>query len=122
MTAPKAPAQLPASFSSQQAEKAVDALLAHHASVRAKREETELIVKDEHVWLVVNTKREGKQKKLLPTTMYVDRLPSRDDKRHAAGGVSADTAVANFPTLLFPLPPQLQSACCRKILKESTRT
>lgn len=69
MPAPQAPPALPATFSKKQTEKAVDALLKHYASVRAEREETELIVKDEHVWLVVNTKHEGKMKKLLPTTM-----------------------------------------------------
>lgn len=54
-----------------QAQKAVDALLKHHEKVSAEREETELIGRDEHVWLVVNTKRGTTKRKLMPKRMYV---------------------------------------------------
>lgn len=50
------PIPFPSSFSAPQTEKAVKALIAHHKSAKAKQEETQLISKEEHVWLIVNTK------------------------------------------------------------------
>ena len=52
-----------------QAQKAVDALLKHHEKVSAEREETELIGREEHVWLVVNTKRGTTKRKMMPKRM-----------------------------------------------------
>ena len=52
-----------------QAEKAVKALSAYAVKARAEKEDTELIVKDENVWLVVATKSINPQKKLKPITM-----------------------------------------------------
>ena len=66
---PSKPAPLPSSFSKPQAKKAVDALLAHHAKVASEREETELLPRQEHVWLVVNTKRGSTKAKLMPRRM-----------------------------------------------------
>ena len=52
-----------------QAEKAVNALLKHHEKVTAERADTELIERDEHVWLVVNTKRGSTKRKAMPKRM-----------------------------------------------------
>jgi ribosome biogenesis protein UTP30 len=60
---------LPKDFKPAQARKAVDALLAHHAKVAEKREETELIARDEYVWLSINTKTGSTRKKLMPVKM-----------------------------------------------------
>ena len=65
----KTPALVPESFSRSQAKKAVDALLAHHAKVVAEREETEFIPKEDHIWLIVNTKRGTTKRKLMPKRM-----------------------------------------------------
>ncbi|KAL7423370.1 proteasome-interacting protein cic1 [Cryptotrichosporon argae] len=75
MTAAAPSAALPASFSSAQAGKAVDALLAHAAKVRAEREETELIPRDEHVWLSVNTKQGTTRRSLKPVKIQLPHPP-----------------------------------------------
>lgn len=62
---------LPADFKPAQARKAVDALLAHHAKSSEERERTELISRDEHVWLSINTKSGSTRKKLMPVKMCV---------------------------------------------------
>ncbi|WVQ83759.1 hypothetical protein IAT38_005903 [Cryptococcus sp. DSM 104549] len=67
----KVPAPLPASFSAAQAEKAVNALLAHHAKVAAKKEEEELLPREEHVWVVVNTKHGSTRKSLMPVKIQL---------------------------------------------------
>lgn len=54
-----------------QAEKAVNALSAYAVKARAQKEDTELIVKEENVWLVVSTKSINPEKKLKPIKMYV---------------------------------------------------
>jgi ribosome biogenesis protein UTP30 len=63
------PLPLPSTFSTAQAKKAVDALLAHAAKVAKEREETELIAREEHVWLNVNTKHPTTRKRLMPVRM-----------------------------------------------------
>lgn len=60
---------LPADFKPQQARKAVDALLAYQARVTKEREETELMPRDEYVWLSINTKTGSTRKKLMPVKM-----------------------------------------------------
>lgn len=60
---------LPSDFKPAQARKAVDALLKHHAKVAKEREETELIPREEHVWLCINTKTGSTRKKLMPVKM-----------------------------------------------------
>jgi ribosome biogenesis protein UTP30 len=60
---------LPKDFKPAQARKAVNALLAHHAKVSAQREETELLARDEYVWLSINTKTGSTRKKLMPIKM-----------------------------------------------------
>jgi len=60
---------LPPTFKPAQARKAVDALLAHQAKVAKQREETELISRDEYVWLSINTKTGSTRKKLMPIKM-----------------------------------------------------
>lgn len=60
---------LPAGFKSEQARKAVDALLAYQEKTAAERERTELIARDEHVWLSINTKTGSTRKKLMPVKM-----------------------------------------------------
>lgn len=60
---------LPENFSRPQAKKAVDALLKHHEKVVAEREDTELISRDEYVYLVVNTKRGNTKRKMMPKRM-----------------------------------------------------
>lgn len=60
---------LPADFKPAQARKAVDALLAFHERAAAEREKTELISRDEHVWLSINTKSGSTRKKLMPVKM-----------------------------------------------------
>lgn len=52
-----------------QADKAVNALLKHHEKVSAERAETELLERDEHVWLVINTKRGSTKRKMMPKRM-----------------------------------------------------
>ncbi|KAE8543304.1 hypothetical protein D1P53_000006 [Cryptococcus gattii VGV] len=64
--APKAPLPLPSTFSSAQAEKAVKALLAHHAKVSKQKEEEQLLPREEHVWVVVNTKTGSTRRSLNP--------------------------------------------------------
>ncbi|KAL7411386.1 ribosomal protein L1p/L10e family-domain-containing protein [Mrakia frigida] len=49
-----------------QAEKAVNALSSYAVKARAQKEDTELIVKEENVWLVVATKSINPEKKLKP--------------------------------------------------------
>lgn len=69
--APKAPLPLPATFSTAQAEKAVKALLAHHAKVSKQKEEEQLLPREEHVWVVVNTKTGSTRRSLNPVKMCV---------------------------------------------------
>lgn len=66
---PKTPLPLPDNFSQAQAKRAVEALLAHQAKVSAEREETELIAREEYVYLVVNTKRGSTRRGLMPVRM-----------------------------------------------------
>lgn len=65
----KVVAELPGNFSKDQAKKAVKALLAHHAKDKERQEEKTLISKDEHVWLVINTRRMPTKKSLKPSRM-----------------------------------------------------
>lgn len=60
---------LPADFKPAQAKQAVTSLLAYHAKVTKEREETELMPREEHVWLTVNTKTGSTHKKLMPVKM-----------------------------------------------------
>jgi ribosome biogenesis protein UTP30 len=60
---------LPAGFKPEQARKAVDALLAYNEKAAAERERTELIARDEYVWLSINTKTGSTRKKLMPVKM-----------------------------------------------------
>jgi ribosome biogenesis protein UTP30 len=60
------PVAFPDSFKVSQARKAVNALLAHHAKEKERISETQLMAKDEHVWLVVNTKKMPTKKSLKP--------------------------------------------------------
>lgn len=60
---------LPITFSSAQAKKAVDALLTHATKVAAEKEETELIAKEEYVWLNINTKSPSTRRKVMPARM-----------------------------------------------------
>ena len=64
-------APFPTNFSSSQAEKAIIALLAHHAKTVLSREETELLPREEHVYLIINTKRGTTRRKLMPVRMFV---------------------------------------------------
>jgi ribosome biogenesis protein UTP30 len=68
-TSAPAPDPLPSSFSTAQAKKAVDALLAYNSKVLAERDE--LLPREEHVYLVLNTKRGTTHKKIKSITMYV---------------------------------------------------
>lgn len=68
---PKAPLPLPSTFSTAQAEKAVKALLAHHAKVSKQKEEEQLLPREEHVWVVVNTKTGSTRRSLNPVKMWV---------------------------------------------------
>lgn len=68
-TSAKAPAPLPANFSNAQARKAVDALMAHAKKLAKEREETELLDKEEYVWLCVNTKHPSTKRKMMPQRM-----------------------------------------------------
>lgn len=65
----KAAAPLPDNFSNAQAKKAVDALMAFAKKAAAEREETELLEKEEYVWLCVNTKHPGTKRKIMPQRM-----------------------------------------------------
>lgn len=69
--APRAPLPLPSTFSTAQAEKAVKALLAHHAKVSKQKEEEQLLPREEHVWVVVNTKTGSTRRSLNPIKMCV---------------------------------------------------
>lgn len=60
------PVAFPDSFKVDQARKAVNALLAHHAKEKERISETQLMAKDEHVWLIVNTKQMPTKKSLKP--------------------------------------------------------
>ncbi|ODN73106.1 ribosome biogenesis protein UTP30 [Cryptococcus wingfieldii CBS 7118] len=82
---PRAPVPLPASFDKSQAEKAVKALIAHHTKVAAKKEEEELLPKEEHVWVVVNTKQGTTRRSVMPVRMQVSRLKfwTRADDRYS---------------------------------------
>jgi len=75
MVAPTPPSTsttpLPATFSPSKAKKALTALLAHHAKTLSSREDTELLPREEHIWLIINTKRGTTRAKLMPVRMYV---------------------------------------------------
>ena len=60
---------LPKSFSRTQAQKAVNALLAHAKKAAAEKEETELLAKEEHVWLTIGLKSGAVKKKVSPVKM-----------------------------------------------------
>jgi ribosome biogenesis protein UTP30 len=60
------PVAFPSTFKLDQARKAVTALLAHHAKEKERISETQLMAKDEHVWLVVNTKEMPTKKSMKP--------------------------------------------------------
>ncbi|BEI88271.1 uncharacterized protein CcaverHIS019_0109890 [Cutaneotrichosporon cavernicola] len=66
---------LPAGFKTDQARKAVDALLAYQEKAAAERERTELIARDEHVWLSINTKTGSTRKKLMPVKIQLPFPP-----------------------------------------------
>lgn len=61
--------EMVSSWKPQQAQKAVKALLAYAAKQAEKAEETELLGRDEHVWLSINTKTGSTRKKLMPIKM-----------------------------------------------------
>jgi hypothetical protein len=63
------PALVDGHVSEVQAKKAVDSLSVYAAKARAEKEETELLSKDENVWLVVSTKTINPEKKLKPVKM-----------------------------------------------------
>jgi len=65
----------PATFSTDQATKAVNALYAHHQKVRGEKEKTQLISKEEHVWLCVNTKVMPKKKSNKPFRIQLPNPP-----------------------------------------------
>ena len=65
----KVTAELPKNFSKDQAKKAVKALLAHHVKDKERQEEKTLISKDEHIWLVINTRRMPTKKSNKPSRM-----------------------------------------------------
>ncbi|OCF38817.1 ribosome biogenesis protein UTP30 [Kwoniella heveanensis CBS 569] len=72
----KSPIQpLPSAFSEVQASKAVEALLKHHKKVQAEKEESELIPREEHVFLVVNTKRGSTRKSMMPVRIQLPNPP-----------------------------------------------
>ena len=60
---------LPKSFSRPQAQKAVNALLAYAKKAAEEKEETELLAKEEHVWLTVGLKTGAVKKKVSPVKM-----------------------------------------------------
>lgn len=60
------PVAFPSTFKLDQARKAVTALLAHHAKEKERISDTQLMAKDEHVWLVVNTKEMPTKKSMKP--------------------------------------------------------
>jgi hypothetical protein len=60
---------LPKSFSRPQAQKAVNALLAYAKKAAEEKEETELLVKEEHVWLTIGLKSGAVKKKVSPVKM-----------------------------------------------------
>ncbi|GMK57677.1 hypothetical protein CspeluHIS016_0405110 [Cutaneotrichosporon spelunceum] len=66
---------LPEGFKAEQARKAVDALLAYQKKAAAERERTELIARDEHVWLSINTKTGSTRKKLMPVKIQLPFPP-----------------------------------------------
>ncbi|WRT65237.1 uncharacterized protein IL334_002180 [Kwoniella shivajii] len=66
---------LPSTFSSDQAGKAVEALLAYHQKSQAEKEEEELLPREEHVWLVVNTKRGTTKRGLMPVKIQLPHPP-----------------------------------------------
>ncbi|WWD08133.1 hypothetical protein V865_006244 [Kwoniella europaea PYCC6329] len=66
---------LPSSFSEKQAKKAVAALLKHHEKVSAEKEEEELLPKEDHIWLVINTKRGSTRKGLMPVRIQLPHPP-----------------------------------------------
>jgi ribosome biogenesis protein UTP30 len=63
------PAELPQNFNKAQAKKAVNALLAYHAKDKERQEEKTLISKDEHVWLMINTRKMPTKHSLKPSRM-----------------------------------------------------
>ncbi|WVF70385.1 hypothetical protein IAT40_005175 [Kwoniella sp. CBS 6097] len=72
----KAPVQpLPTTFSEAQASKAVEALLKHHKKVQAEKEDSELIPREEHVFLVVNTKRGSTRRSMMPVRIQLPNPP-----------------------------------------------
>ncbi|WVQ97527.1 hypothetical protein IAU59_004641 [Kwoniella sp. CBS 9459] len=72
----KSPVQpLPSSFSEAQASKAVEALLKHHNKVQAEKEDSELIPREEHVFLVVNTKRGSTRRSMMPVRIQLPNPP-----------------------------------------------
>ncbi|ORY24127.1 ribosomal protein L1p/L10e family-domain-containing protein [Naematelia encephala] len=66
---------LPPTFSTGQAQKAVEALLAHHAKISEERQATELLSREESVWLVVNTKRGSTRKGMKPVRIQLPHPP-----------------------------------------------
>lgn len=63
------------SWKPAQAQKAVKALLAYANKQAEKAEETELLGRDEHVWLSVNTKTGSTRKKLMPIKIQLPSPP-----------------------------------------------
>jgi hypothetical protein len=116
----KVAAELPADFSKEQAKKAVKALLAHHTKDKQRQEEKTLISKDEHVWLVVNTRRMPTKKSLKPSRMYVRK--EEVSARQRLLTLASILLPVNSLTLLFLLRQQLRSVSFRRTLNDSTRT
>lgn len=67
--------QMVDSWKPAQAQKAVKALLAYAKKQAEKAEETELLGRDEHVWLSVNTKTGSTRKKLMPIKIQLPSPP-----------------------------------------------
>ncbi|KAI9635668.1 ribosomal protein L1p/L10e family-domain-containing protein [Dioszegia hungarica] len=66
---------LPASFSRPQATKAVTALLSHAAKADKEREATELIPREEYIWLNVGLKTGSNKKKVMPVRIQLPHPP-----------------------------------------------
>lgn len=60
---------LPKSFSRTQAQKAVGALLAYAKKAAEEKDDTELLAREEHVWLTLGLKSGAVKKKVSPVKM-----------------------------------------------------
>lgn len=63
------PLAFPSTFSKAQVPRAVKALLAHHTKEKERIETKQLVARDEHVWLMINTKAMPKRAGKKPARM-----------------------------------------------------